>query len=89
MELLDSLHQSIKKSLESAVGLNRNRTRICLGVTGAETCRQEGFFFLPAGAGSAVDGFTYVTRVNTGGVGAARAGAVIAYKWSRVKPVRV
>lgn len=50
---------------------------------------KRGFFFLPADAGSAVDGFTYVTRVNTGGVGAARAGAVIAYKWSRVKPVRV
>lgn len=47
MELLDSLHESIKKSSESAVGLNRNRTRICLGVTGAETCRQEGVFFPP------------------------------------------
>lgn len=50
MELLDSLHESMKKSSESAVGLTRNRTRICLGVTGAETCRQEGFFS-PAGGG--------------------------------------
>lgn len=79
------LVQSIKQPVNPLV-LTRNRARIGAGSTGAETRRQ--LKELLSNAGSTWMAHTPNLGANTG-VSAAPARPVIAYKWSRVKLVRV